>query len=577
MTTEGRTLTELMQLRQEVKLLRASSQQSTQEVERLRASLDHSSNEVELLRAERQQFLEQLQQKNREIDALQHRLQQLLRRYFGRSAEKLDPKQLQLFETLLDQLAPEDKPASNEIPEPAEPAARSTTNGHGRRRIPRELPRRTVIHDLAEEDKPRPCCGAMRHVIGRETSERLDYIPAQVSVIEHVRLKYACRACEQNAAESGPRIVVADKPSTAIEKGLAAPGLLAHVIVGKYADHLPLHRQERILGRCGIEISRSTMCDWARQCAEVLRPLYVRMVELLRWSKVIHTDDTPVKVRDRDLDRTRTGRFWVYLGDRTHPYTVFDYTPSRSRDGPRRFLQGWSGYLQADAFGGYDGIYAGEVGGAVTEVACWAHARRKFYDARESDPAASNQALAYIRLLYAVETEARQRANALGKERGLTDEEAGRSPGAPPCADLALALRQEKSVPRLAQFKSWLESQQASRGGHVLPKSPMGQAITYALNQWEALGVYAADGDLAIDNNAAENALRCVAVGRNNWLFRGSDNGGDTAAILFSFMATCRRHEIDPFAYLRDVLTRLPATPISQLDQLLPDRWASPA
>jgi len=434
----------------------------------------------------------------------------------------------------------------------------------------------------------------MRHVIGRETSEQLDYIPAQVSVIEHVRLKYACRACEQNAAESGPQIVVADKPSSPIEKGLAAPGLLAQVIVSKYSDHLPLHRQERILARYGIDISRSTMCGWARQCAEALRPLHRRMIELLRLSKVIHTDDTPVKVQDRDMDRTRTGRFWVYLGDRRHPYTVFDYTPSRSRDGPRRFLQGWSGHLQADAFGGYDGIYAGEVGGQVTEVACWAHARPKFYDARESDPAAGNQALAYIRLLYAVETEARQRANALrkeraltapgekrsrnatGKARALTDEDAGRSPGTPPCAELAFSLRREKTVPCLAKFKAWLESQQASRGGHVLPKSPMGQAIAYALNQWEALCVYAADGDLAIDNNAAENALRCVAVGRNNWLFCGSDNGGETAATLFSFMATCRRHEIDPFAYLRDVLTRLPATPINQSDQFLCDRWAPP-
>lgn len=544
MTTEGHTHTELAQLRQE----------------------------VELLRAERQQFLEQLQQNRREIDALQHRLQQLLRRHFGRSAEAIDPKQLQLFETLLDQLAPPD----DQTPEPA-PATQSTTNGHGRRRLRKDLPRRTVIHDLPEEGKPCPCCGTMRHVIGRETSEQIDYVPAKLTVIEHVRLKYACRACEQNASESGPQIVVADKPSSPIEKGLAAPGLLAHVMVSKYMDHLPLHRQERILARYGIDISRSTMCGWARQCAEALRPLHERMSKLLRLSKVIHTDDTPVKVQDRELDRTRTGRFWVYLGDRRHPYTIFDYTPSRSRDGPRRFLEGWSGFLQADAFGGYDGIYAGEVGGEVTEVACWSHARRKFYDARESDPGASNQALAFIRLLYAVETEAKQRANAVRKEPALTDHEAGRSPGAPPCVELTLALRQEKSVPRLEQFKAWLESQQAVRGGHVLPKSPMGQAITYALNQWDALCVYAADADLAIDNNAAENALRCVAIGRNNWIFCGSNNGGNTAAILFSFMATCRRHDIDPFAYLRDVLARLPDTPINQIDQFLPDRWAPPA
>jgi hypothetical protein len=241
------------------------------------------------------------------------------------------------------------------------------------------------------------------------------------------------------------------------------------------------------------------------------------------------------------------------LGDKLHPYTVFAYTPSRSRDGPRQFLKGWSGHLQADAFGGYDGIYAGQAGGHVTEAACWAHARRKFYDARNSDAATSTQALAYIRLLYDVENEA----------KGLP-------------APQRQGLRQEKSAPRLEQFKTWLESQQASRGGPVLPKSPMGQAIVYALNQWDALCVYTTDGDLAIDNNASENALRRVAIGRKNWVFLGSDNGGSTAAVPFSLIATCQRHRVDPFAYLRDVLTRFAPTPINELDQFLPDRWTNP-
>lgn len=323
------------------------------------------------------------------------------------------------------------------------------------------------------------------------------------------------------------------------------------MIVSKYSDHLPRHRLEHILGRHGIPIARSTTCDWAAQCAALLRPWYGRMVEEVLRSKVIHTDDTPVKVLDRKRTRTRTGRFWVYLGDESHPYTVFDYTPSRSRDGPHQFLKGWSGYLQADAFGGYDGIYMGQAGGHVTEVTCWTHARRKFYDARASDPPTSTHTLAFIRLLYDVEDEAKG-GSALERQR----------------------LRQEKSVLRLEQFKAWIQSQQASGGGPVLPKSPMGQAMAYTLNQWDALGVYTTDGDLAIDNNAAENALRRVAVGRNNWLFYGSDKGGDTGAVLFSLMATCQRHKLDPFAYLRDVLTRLPATPINDLDVPLPDRWA---
>lgn len=521
MTTEGRVIldTELAQLRQE----------------------------VELLRDEREQFLEQLQQKSREIDGLQHQLQQLLRRLFGRSAEKIDPKQLVLFETILNQLAPP-TPA---LEAPPAPAPQPSTNGHGRRRLPADLPRQKVIHDLPEDQKPCPCCGKTRYVIGQETSEQLDYVPAKLTVIEHVRLKYACRACEANASEDGPQMVTAEKPLSPIEKGLAAPGLLAYVMVSKYSDHLPLHRLEHILARHGIEIARSTMCDWAAQCAALLRPLYDRMIGEVLQSRVIHTDDTPVDVLDRSRTQTRTGRFWVYLGDKLHPCTVFSYTPDRSRDGPVQFLKGWSGYLQADAFGGYDGIYAGQAGGHVTEVACWAHARRKFYDARHSDAATSTQALAFIRLLYDVEVEAKEMP-----------------------APQRRSLRQEKSVPRLAQFRAWLESQQAARGGPVLPKSPMGQAITYALNQWDALGVYTTDGDLAIDNNASENALRRVAIGRKNWIFCGSDNGGHTAAVLFTLMATCQRHRVDPFVYLRDVLTRMPATPVNELDRFLPDRWS---
>lgn len=536
----------------------------------LAARLSQLQQEVELLRAEREQFLEEQQQQTRTIAQLQHQLQQLLRRIYGRSAEKVDPKQLLLFHDLLERLAPETPAAEPVAPEA--PATPKPANGHGRRRLPANLERRQVFHDLPEEEKPCPCCGKMRHVIGRETSEQLDYVPAKVTVIEHVRLKYACPTCEDQAAPDGPQITTAEKPLSPIEKGLAAPGLLAYVIVSKYGDHLPLHRLETILQRHGIEIARSTMCDWAAQCADVLRPLYCLMVQNGLQSRVIHTDDTPVDVLDRKLNQTRTGRFWVYLGDDEHPYTVFAYTPSRSRDGPMQFLKDWGKdgrvYLQADAFGGYNGIYRGEAGGQVTEVACWAHARRKFYDARHSDAAASTQALAYIRLLYDVETQAKESVQNSGIDpvsevQRFSDQ----------LVSERYRLRQESAVPRLQQFKEWLESQQVQRGGTVLPKSPMGQAITYALNQWDALSVYTTDGCLAIDNNAAENALRRVAVGRKNWLFCGSDNGGHTAAVLFSLIATCQRHNVEPFAYLRDVLTRIAATPLSQLDQLLPDHW----
>lgn len=499
------------------------------------------------------QLLNLQKQMSHKIKGMEHQLQQLLRRLYGRSAEKLDDKQLVLFAELLKQLQ-ESEPAPTPPPAPTTPSApKPSVNGHGRRRLPADLPRQRIVHDLPDSEKPCPCCGQARCVIGEEVSEQLEYIPARVKVLQHVQIKYACKACEKNAQH--PQITLAEKPLAPIEKGLAGPGLLSYVIVSKYGDHLPLYRLERIFERHRIDIARSTMCDWMAQCADVLRPLYELMVKEVLKSAVIHTDDTPVDVLDPKLKTTRTGRFWIYLGDEQHPYDVFTYTPNRTRDGPMKFLAGWGKdnrvYLQADAFGGYDGIYAGQAGGKVTEVACWAHARRKFYDARNSDAASATAALAHIRLLYDVEDQTRELKPA---ERA--------------------ALRRQIALPRLQQFKSWLDQQQAANGGPVLPKSPVGQAITYALNQWEALSVYVTDGDLDIDNNAAENALRRVALGRKNWLFCGSDNGGATAAVLFSLIATCQRHKVNPLDYLRDVLARIAAHPMSRLTELLPDQWA---
>ena len=485
---------------------------------------------------------------------------------YGRSSEKIDPKQMALFVEKLDELNSQNAPDDQAPDDQSDRTGRPKSSAHGRRKLPADLPRRYEIHDLDESDKPCPCCGKMRMLIGREVSEQLDYVPARVTVIEHIRLKYACGACEASAAEGGPQIATALKPLAPIEKGLAAPGLLAHVIVSKYADHLPLHRLEGIFKRYDIDLARSTLCDWMRQSADALRPLHDEMVRDVLRSKVIHTDDTPVDVQDKSLGKTRTGRFWVYLGDQRHAQTVFDYTPSRNRDGPMKFLAGWGAdekrFLQADAFGGYDGIYAGDAGGDVTEAACWAHARRKFYDARTSDPAGGARALAHIRLLYDVETKAKRQFGA-------------QEPGdnAQPLSAIRLRLRQAESTPRLAEFKTWLEGRSVSAGGPVLPKSPIGQAVGYALNQWTALTVYATDGDLNIDNNPAENALRRIAVGRKNWLFVGSDRGGMTAAVLFSFIATCQRHRLEPWAYLRDVLARIASWPHNRLSELTPQNW----
>ncbi len=493
--------------------------------------------------------------KNRE---LQHRIENLLRKLYGRSREQLNDTDMVLFREIMDQLQPRPEPVATPVPPaPANSALPDLTKaqtgqGHGRRKLPADLPRQKILHDLPEDQKLCPCCGVKRSLIGQESSEQLEIIPAKLLVLEHIQFKYACKSCEQKA--KGAQITLAEKPLSPIEKGLAAPGLLAYVVLSKYGDHLPMYRMESILARSGMQFSRSTLCGWAAGVAVALTSLYRRMRTLALQSPVVHTDDTPVDVLDPQAGGTHTGRFWVYVGDQRHPYNVFDFTPSRSRDGPVAFLQGWSGFLQADAFGGYDGIYAGKAGGQVVEVACWAHVRRKFYDARASDSQASIAALAHIRLLYDVEDQANQQEL-----------------DAPQRAK----LRQEMARPRLEAFQKWMLAQQAINGGHVLPKSPVGEAITYALNQWEALCIYITDGRLAIDNNVSENALRRVALGRKNWLFAGSDNGGTTAAILYTLISTCQRCHVEPWAYLRDVLTRIPATTEDQLDKLLPDRWRS--
>jgi transposase len=480
------------------------------------------------------ELLASLDQSQRDNDQLRHRLDQLLRRIYGPRAERFDPDQPLLF---AEEAAAATAPAPPTPPPPVEDGATSR-RGHGRQRLPRDLPRQRVVHDVPPAQRVCPGCGQERTAIGEEVSEQLDYRPAALFVVEHVRCKYACTHCQEH-------VTIADKPAQPIDKGLPGPGLLAHVAVSKYLDHLPLHRLERIFGRQGLDLSRSTLCDWMAAAARLLLPVAELLTARVLQSRVIHTDDTPVPVLDDRRGSTRQARLWVYLGDRDQPYTVYDYTPTHARDGPVRFLGDFHGYLQADAFAGYDGIYAT---GRVVEVACWAHARRKFYDARSGDAGRSHAALAWIRRLYDVED----------KAKPLSDAERA-------------ALRQAESAPLLTAFCQWLTEQRQA----VLPKSPMGQAISYALSNWTALCRYTEAGFLAVDNNASERALRGIAIGRKNWLFCGSDNGGRTAAVLASVLVSCRQHGLDPFAYLRDVLTRLPEHPADHLNDFLPDRWAA--
>jgi transposase len=360
-----------------------------------------------------------------------------------------------------------------------------------------------------------------------------------LQVIEEVRPKYACA--------KGCGVVAASKPAMPIEKGLPGPGLLAQVVVSKYGDLLPLNRMETIFQRHGVELSRQTMCDWMSDCAELVSPLWERMKQVVLASKAVQTDDTPVPVLDRELTRTRTGRIWTYVGDQRHPYIVYDYTGNRSREGPDQFLKDYRGYLQADAYPGYDAIYK-DPKRAIVEVCCWAHARRKFYDAQTSDLCRTTVVLAYVGLLYEVEREARD-----GKRNAVE----------------RLALRQTKSRPILADLKAYLEAERIK----VLPKSPLGEAIDYTISNWRALERYLEDGDLEIDNNGAERSLRPIVVGRNNWMFYGSDKGGRTGAVLSTLIASCKRLRVEPFTYLRDLFTRISAHPHNRLDELLPDRW----
>ena len=479
-------------------------------------------------------------ERERKLRQLQHWVEQLLRARYGPRRERVEENQLFLFAAEIMAHGGKTPPASGEAKTPPSDSKSTPPRpGHGRGALPKSLPRQRMVHDLGEGSRQCPQCQGDLKRIGEEVSERLEYVPASLVVIEEVCQKYAC--------PKGCTVITAEKPVAPVEKGLAGPGLLAQVAVSKYGDHLPLYQQADIFRRQGVELSRQTMGDWMRACAELVSPLYELMKQQVLGSKALQTDDTPVPVLDPALPRTRTGRIWTYVGDDGHPYTVYDYTPNRSRDGPEAFLQEFRGYLQADAYSGYDHFYEDELRGIV-EVACWAHVRRKFFDAQSSDLMRSTVMLAYIRLLYDIEREARDRK---------LDSPARR------------ALRQAKAKPILEDMRTYLQREQPQ----VLPKSPEGQAIAYTLSNWQALVRYCEDGELEIDNNGAERSLRGVAVGRKNWMFLGSDKGGRTAAVLTSLIATCKRLHVDPFAYLRDLFARISDHPQNRLAELLPHLW----
>jgi transposase len=494
-------------------------------------------NDIPTLHRMVQQLLSNVNEQARQIVDLQTQLEWFKRHTFGRRSEKLDANQLTLFEGVTD-TEDQENASEDSDPTPIDVVKKSKNHRNGRRPLPAHLPRERIEHHPPKEELVCPCCGRAKQVMGEEVTEELDYVPASFIVRQHVRLKYVCKHCQED-------VVIADLPPRPIEKGRPGTGLLAHVLTSKYCDHLPLHRQEGIFKRHGVDIHRSTMCDWVRDCAHLLSPIVHYMKQIILQSKIINTDDTPVPILDGSRTQTRKGYLWAYIGDKRT--VVFDYTPSHSRDGPVAFLGDYGGYVQADAYKGYDAFF--ETGDA-TEVGCWAHTRRKFYDGRTTDPRHAHEMLALIGKLYDIEREAKQ--NELD-------------------APAVKELRQQHSKPILAEISPRLEDWSIT----VLPKSPMGQAVGYARGQWKALNRYLDDGDLDIDNNLSERVLRTVALGRRNWMFAGSDAGAERAAVIYSLVATCKLCHLDPFAYLRDVLDRVSTHPASRIAELTPSAWKS--
>lgn len=503
----------------------------------LKRMLVEREAQLEQVKREAADQLEALKQKH------QAEVAAILRRFYGPRNERFDPTQLLLFGQRVDQTPLDEASVTQEAGEELTTRSPRNRHKHGRGKLPEHLPRIRIEHDLPAEAKPCPCCGGQRHKIGEEVSEQLEYIPASFKVLQHVRFKYACRHCEAHGTSTP--IDIAEKPAQhrgPIEKSQCGPGLLAYIITSKLGDHLPLYRLEHIFARSGVDIARSTMCAWLDAAAQLVAPLVERMTQRVRRSKVIHTDETRVPIQAPGEGKCRSGRIWTYIGDPRHPYIVYDYTPDRTRAGPSKWLATYKGHLQADAYGGYDGVYCK---GDVIEVACWAHARRKFFDAKETDGRRAAEMLGMVRELYAVEDAA----------KALSDDE-------------RRTLRQQQATPILARIRTWLDAELQL----VLPRSPMAAAITYTLNQWDALNRYVEQGFLNIDNNAAERALKRVAIGRKNWLFAGNDHFGSVAATLYSLIASAQRHGLDPQRYLTSVLVRIAAMP-DNVSSLLPDEW----
>jgi transposase len=482
----------------------------------------------------------QLLSHENEIEHLKLLIAKLRRMQFGRSSEKLD-RQIEQLELRLDELQTAQAESTASWQETAVlPVANAAKPA--RRPLPEHLPREVRKYMPKQEACP-DCGGELKH-LGEDVSEILEYVPERFKVIRQVRSKLACVCCD--------KIVQAEAPSRPIERGVAGPGLLAHVLVSKYCDHLPLYRQSEIYAREGVELDRSTLADWVGGTSRLVEPLVEALRRHIMAGGKLHADDTPVPVLAPGLGKTKMGRLWTYVrddrpaADTTPPAVWFCYTPDRKGEHPKAHLSHFTGTLQADGYAGFDQIYEA---GRIQEAACWAHVRRKFYDLQvaHKSPVAV-EAIERIAGLYAIEKEISGR---LPEERR--------------------EIRNTRSRPLLESLKQWLEETL----GKLSRKSDTAIAVRYALGRWEALMRYCNDGGLEIDNNAAERSLRAVALGRKNYLFAGSDRGGESAAAIYSLIGTAKLNGIDPERYLRNVLSRIAEHPINRIEELLPWNLAS--
>jgi len=469
-------------------------------------------------------------------EELRLKVDALCRRLYGRRAEQVNPAQLALAFAELAREAGDAEAAAPAADEPesdgGEALAVARRPGHGRKRPPKDLPRVRVEHRPPPEDCVCGACGAQKAVIGEETSEQYDFTPASVRVIEHARLKMACPSCRDG-------VVVAPAPEKLVDKGLATAAMVAHVIVSKSADHLPLYRQSRILARMGADLSDSTLLSFFSRGAELLAAVADAVLAAILLSPFLHADETPVTTKLLPSG-TRQSYLWTYT-DRSQ--VAYRFTEGRGSEGPMDVLEGYSGFVHKDGYAGYD--KAMRAGGA-TYVACWAHARRKFFEALEGGAVAAARMIALIAQLYGVEARAKDLDDGARRE-----------------------MRQRESLPILLRIEEERDAQHRS----ALPKSPMGEAVTYMRNQWPGLCRYLEHGMLAVDNNCAERMIKPVALGRRNWLFAGSQEGGERAAVCYTLVNSCKVAGVDPFAYLKDVLERVSTHPASRVGELTPKTW----